>query len=631
MHSPPSPDASRLGAGWRVLQRHLRYARRDPRKLAWIVRRAWQIIVRGELGGVLQRHRVVENFYAGYEEWIKVRDAERAVQHAAVKTHLANRTARPSFSVLMPVYQPPLPFFEAAVRSVLNQNYADWQLCLVDDGSRDKSHLAALRAWISGDDRVQLVERDTNGGIAIATNDALVLARGDYCVFVDHDDLLAPDALLLIADAITSNPDALLLYGDEDYVDADGRRSRPILKPDWDPEWLRTTNYVLHPTVVRTDFLRRIGGVRSGIDGVQDWDLLLRIAEHASRRQIVHVPEILYHWRLHGGSTAAGVNEKSGIVAAQKKVLLETLDRRGESAAIESTTGGWRIKFELPSTPPVVSAVIPTRDRADLLEKCLQGLRERTSYSYWQAVIVDNGSVESQTLALLDSLRKDARFKVIRDDRPFNYAALCNAGVRTADGRIIVLLNNDIEPIAPDWLEELVRHAVRPCIGMVGATLYYPNDTIQHAGVVVGLNGVADRPYVGYPRGFRGVDARLGYVRTVTAMITACAAIRRETYDTVGGMDEALPIACNDIDICLRVADLGLSNIITPFAELYHHESASRGYHYQTAASVQETADEERFREKWGARATFDPMYNPNLTRNGLAFSLADGRAVSEH
>jgi GT2 family glycosyltransferase len=528
----------------------------------------------------------------------------------------------------MPLYDPPAVYLEAAIRSVRDQVYGDWQLCLVDDSSRERSHLSRLLAWAQEDPRIELHQRTANGGIAAATNDALALARGTYCVFVDQDDVLARDALLLLTDAILRHPDAALLYGDEDYLDANGARTRPVFKPDWDPEWLRATNYVMHPTVVRTDLLREIGGMRAGIDGVQDWDLLLRVSERIAPQQVVHVPEILYHWRVHGGSTAAGVNQKSGIIAAQRKVLLETLARRHEGADIEATTGGWRVKFALPDPMPLVTAVIPTRDRAELLDKCLRGLRERTAYPSWHAVIVDNGTIDADALALLGSLQHDPRFTVIRDDGTFNYAALCNRGVAAARDGIILLLNNDVEPIAPDWLDELVRHAARPTIGLVGATLYYPDDTLQHAGVVLGLNGVADRPYVGYPRGFRGVDARLGYVHRVSAMVTACAAVRRQCYLEVGGMDEGLPIACNDLDLCLRIGDLGLVNVITPFAELYHHESASRGYHYETPQSVQESADEERFRVKWRGRIERDPMYNPNLAHKGLAFSLADADAA---
>jgi GT2 family glycosyltransferase len=267
--------------------------------------------------------------------------------------------------------------------------------------------------------------------------------------------------------------------------------------------------------------------------------------------------------------------------------------------------------------------VICTRDRAGLLRRCLEGLRECNDYPRWEAIIVDNGTVDEDALALLRSLGSDSRFRIVRDERAFNYSALCNVGVKHSNGEVVVLLNNDVEPIAASWLTELVTQSQRPGIGLVGAMLYYPNDTIQHAGVVLGLNGIADRPYIGYPRGFRGIDSRLVAVHTVTAMITACASVRRSTYDAVGGMDERLPVEYNDVDLCLRVADLGLRNILTPFAELYHHESASRGYHYQTPATLQAKLDETYFCRKWGDRLSRDPTYNRNLTLRGTAFGLS--------
>jgi GT2 family glycosyltransferase len=280
--------------------------------------------------------------------------------------------------------------------------------------------------------------------------------------------------------------------------------------------------------------------------------------------------------------------------------------------------------YPLPVTAPLVSIVIPTRDHEELLRRCIAGLRERTDYPNWQAVIVDNGSTDQEALQFMRSLESDRRFKVLHDGRSFNYSALCNLGVHNADGEVVVLLNNDVEPIHSGWLTELVTHALRPEIGLVGAMLYYPNGTIQHAGVILGLNGIADRPYIGYPRGFRGVDGRLGVVHSVTAMITACAAVRREVYLRAGGMDEALPIACNDLDLCLSIRKLGYRNIVTPFAELWHAESASRGYHYDTAHGRQESQDETRFRNKYGDELEHDPSYNINLTLRGAAYALSN-------
>jgi glycosyltransferase involved in cell wall biosynthesis len=589
----------------------------------WIARRTLQIIFKGELWGVLQRHRVVEDFYRAYPAWVKVADRAAEARVGRLKAQAQQWPARPRFSVLVPVHSPHFGFLERALQSVFSQDYPDWELCIVDDASPDVTHIAWLESVAAGDARVHLTRRQANGGIAVTTNDALALATGDFCLFLDQDDLLAKSALFDLAERAVARPAAVMLYADEDHVDEAGIRARPMFKPDWDPEWLRTRNYVLHPVAVRTSFLRQIGGLRTGLDGAQDWDLLLRIAETAEPSTIEHVAHVLYHWRVHSGSTAAGIYEKPGVAAAQERCLRESIERRGETAAVQAASGGWRIAYALTEEPPpLASLVIPTRDRVDMLRRCVEGLRTRTHYSRWEAIIVDNGSTEPDALHFLASLAGDGRFKVIRDEREFNYSTLCNEGVAASSGEIVVLLNNDVNPINPDWLGELVTHARRREIGLVGAMLYYPNNTIQHAGVVLGLNGVADRPYIGYARGFRGVDSRLLAVHTVSTMITACSAVRRCVYQAAGGMDEELLIACNDLDLCLRVAELGHRNILTPHAELYHHESATRGYHYSTAMSAQAAMDERRFREKWSSKLTGDHTYNPNLTLEGLAFSL---------
>jgi GT2 family glycosyltransferase len=617
-----------LGAGWRVLRRHLRNAGGNPRKILWIAKRAFQIARAGQLRGVLRRHSVVEDLYGDYAAWAMADDAAARERSARLLQECGKWNPGPRFSVLVPMYEPPLAFLTEAIQSVLGQNYPNWELCLVDDASPDRDHLQSLESLSESDPRVRLHRRPENGGIAAATNDGLALAAGDFCLFLDQDDVLAPWALLEFAARVAERPDVTLLYADEDHIDAEGSRSRPFFKPDWDPEWLRTTNCVMHPVAVRTDVLRSLGGVRTGIDGVQDWDLLLRVSGAVAPGRIEHVPRVLYHWRTHPGSTAAGVYEKAGIVRAQEQALRDSIARRGDRAEVERGVGGWRIRYALPDDRPLVSFVIPTRDRVDLLRMCAEGLSERTSYRPWEAVIVDNGSSDVEALAYLGSLSEDSRFCIVRDPREFNYAALCNRGVSEAKGDIVVLLNNDVDPINPDWLSELVSLCLRPGIGMVGAVLYYPNDTIQHAGVILGLNGVADRPYIGYPRGFRGVDNRLAAVHTVTAMITACAALRRNLYLEVGGMDESLPVDCNDLDLCLRVSEQGFRNILTPHAELYHHESASRGYHYLLGSASRLSDDEVRFGEKWRGRVGADPTYSPNFALQGAAYSLGSPGAA---
>lgn len=612
-----------VSAGWRVLRRHLRYASTDPRKLLWIARRAWQIWNDGQLRGVLQRHRLIRDFYVDYPAWAEAADADAERRMDGYEREMAQWPALPRFSVLLPVYRPEPSLLQQSIRSVLEQRYPHWELCIVDDASPDAEQLAWIEALAARESRVRFSRRSSNGGIAAATNDALAAATGDHCVFLDQDDVLARSVLFEFAARLNLRPDADVIYGDEDRIDTEGERSAPSFKPDWDPEWLRSTNYVLHPVAIRTTLLRAMGGLHAGLDGVQDWDLLLRVAETAKADAIEHVPRVLYHWREHPGSTAGAIYEKPGIVAAQERALRDSLARRGESATIEMTPGGWRIVHALPAQPPLASVVIPTRDRVELLRRCIDGLRQRTDYPNWEAVIVDNGSTDGAALDFLHTLEGDRRFKLVRDARAFNYAALCNRGVAAATGDIVVLLNNDVEPIGAGWLEELVTQALRPGIGLAGAMLYYPNRTIQHAGVVLGLNGVADRPYIGYPIGFRGVDGRLGAVHCVTAMVTACAAVRRETFLRVGGMDEAFPVACNDLDLCLRIRKLGYRNVVTPFAELVHDESASRGYHYDTPHARQEALDEQRFLEKYAANLECDPCYNVNLTLRGAAYALA--------
>ncbi|MCC7040525.1 MAG: glycosyltransferase [Burkholderiales bacterium] len=606
-------------AGLRVLRRHLRYAGANPRKLLWIARRGVALAREGALTGVLERHRVEAAQYADYTAWCARYAADGEVEDAAAR--LAALPASPRVSILLPVYDPPVRFLAAAIASVRAQAYPAWELCIVDDASTHPAVAALLDAQ-AGDARVRVQRRAVNGGIAAATNDALALATGAFCAFLDHDDTLAPEALLAMVEAIAAHPAAELLFSDEDRQDEDGVRSQPFFKPAWDGEWLRTTNCVLHFMVVRTDLLRALGGLRPGIDGAQDWDLVLRAEERAGRARIVHVPRVLYHWRMIAGSTAAAAYEKPALVAAQRRVLEDTLARRGETAAIGHGTGGWRLRYALPTPAPKVSIVIPTRDRVELLRACVESILAHTAYPDVEIVIVDNDTREPAARAYLAALASTGRARVVAFAHPFNYSALCNVGVHAALGAVIALVNNDIEVRDGDWLRELVSLATRPGIGLAGATLYYPDGTLQHAGVVLGLNGVADRPWIGTPHGYAGPYGRARAVREVSAMITAGAVVLRERYLAVGGMDESLAVSCNDLDLCLRLADHGLRHVISPHAVLVHHESASRGYADDPANAALARDEEARFAARWPGAAT-DPLYNPNLTSTGRAYDLA--------
>ncbi|MCC6193140.1 MAG: glycosyltransferase [Burkholderiales bacterium] len=609
-----------IRAGWRVLRRHLRYAGGNPRKLLWVVRRGLALARDGALGGTLERHLVEEGQYADYAAWCARHEPAADTDFSARIEALPDR---PLFSILLPVWNPPVGYLREAIASVRAQCYGNWELCVVDDASRAAGVAECLAREAAAEPRIRLAHRPLNGGIARATNDALAMAHGEYCGFLDHDDRLAPDALLCMAEALAANPEAGLLYSDEDKLDADGKRGRPFFKPDWDGEWIRTTNYVLHFTVVRTRLLRDLGGLALGIDGAQDWDLVLRAAETVGRGRIVHVPRVLYHWRELPGSTAAAPFEKPAVADAQRRVIAQTLQRRAEAGEPLLQRAGWRIRYAPPHPPPLVSLVIPTRDHAALLRTCIESIASHTDYPAIEIVLVDNDSREPEARAYLAELERGAAARVVRYPHAFNYAAQCNLGVREARGTMIGLVNNDIEAVAAGWLTELVSLAARPRAGLAGATLYYPDGTLQHAGVVLGLNGAGDRPWLGTRRGFSGPYGRARAVREVSALITACAVVARDRYLQVGGMNEALAVSCNDLDLCMRLSRAGYHHVISPHAELVHHESASRGYADDPANARLNRDEEARFAAQWGPALEFDPLYNPNLSLRGTAYSLA--------
>jgi GT2 family glycosyltransferase len=620
--TPARPSvASLIAAGWRVLRRHLGQVGRDPRRLAWLLGRSWRILRSGELAGVLARHRREVDLDGDYLAWIAACEPGPN-ELDRWQRQQASWRRRPRISIVMPVYDPEPALLRCAIDSILAQTYTEWELLLVDDGSRRDGTAELLEDIARHDPRIILRRLAVNGGIVKASNAGIDAATGSYVAFVDQDDTLAAFALDRIAATTVARPAVQFLYSDEDRIDTAGRRSRPLFKPGWNPELLRATNCVLHLAVVETTLLRRLGGFRVGTDGAQDWDLAMRIAETVPREGIAHVPQVLYHWRVHPGSTAAGPYAKPGQADRVREIAVAGLARRGEQAVVEQATGGLHYRFALPLPRPRVSIVIPTRDRIDLVERCVASIERAQRYPECELVIVDNGSRDAAALRWLARFRAERRGVVVRDDRPFNYAALCNMGVRAAGGELIVLLNNDVEVVSADWLEELAGLACRPGVGLVGAMLYYPDDTIQHAGVILGLNGVADRPHVGERRGYRGIDGNAGYVQEIGAVITACAAILRSRYDEAGGMEERLPVSCNDVDLCLRLRARGYAILWTPFAELYHRESVSRGYANTAAAAAREAEEQRWLADRW-PNALVDPYYNPNFARSGRAYSLA--------
>lgn len=554
-----------------------------------------------------------------YAAWVRCYDSPGQADLERMRERAAALADGPVFSVLVPVYNTPEHWLRRCIESVREQAYPRWELCIADDASPDPQVARVLAGYAALDPRIRVVRREQNGHISRASNTALEMATGDYVALLDHDDELRPHALLEMAEAIVADPGLELLYSDEDKLDAHGRRFDPYFKPDWDPDLLRSQNYVCHLTVIRTARVRAAGGFRAGFEGSQDHDLFLRCSEGLDPSRIRHIPRVLYHWRAIEGSTALTREAKDYAGAAGARAVDEHLARCHPGArASELSHGHYRVHWPLPDPAPRVSLLVPTRDRADLLRTCVESLLTRTDYPDYEVVVIDNGSREPDALACLEALAGRERVRVLRFDAPFNYSAINNWAAARCDGAILGLVNNDIEVITPGWLREMVSHAVRPEIGAVGAMLYYPDDRIQHAGVILGIHGVAAHVYGGMPRGYPGHGGRARVAQRLSAVTAACLVVRREVFDRVGGLDESLQVAFNDIDFCLRVREAGYRNLWTPFAELYHHESASRGAEDSDEKRARFAGEVETMLRRWGPLLRADPAWNPNLSLDGL-------------
>jgi GT2 family glycosyltransferase len=523
----------------------------------------------------------------------------------------------PRISVLLPVYNTPQSWLRRAIDSVRGQSYPGWELCIADDASTDPEVRRLVSAYAAADERIRVVYRDENGHIAAASNSALELATGEFVALLDHDDELAPDALAWFVAEVQRHPDAAILYSDEDRLDEWGRPFDPHFKPDWNPDLFFSQNYLCHLTMLRTALVRQVGGFRLETAGAQDYDLFLRCIRRCGAEQIRHIPRVLYHWRAGAGSTSRDLAAKNFASPAGLKALRDyfvTIDPR---ISVQPGSGAttYRVVYPLPERPPRVSLVIPTRDGATVLRRCLDSLRALTEYSDYEVIIVNNGSIEPATFALFAELREDPRIRVIDFPGAFNYAAINNLASELATGEVLGLLNNDLEIIAPQWLTAMVRHAMRPDVGAVGAKLYYPNGRIQHGGVVLGLLGIANHAHQFLPRGHGGYFGRLQVVQNVAAVTGACLVVRRELYREVGGLDATnLPVAYNDIDFCLRLRAAGYRTVWTPEAELLHYESVSRGRDSTGANRTRLDRESAFMRQRWGALLEHDPYYNPNLS-----------------
>ena len=567
------------------------------------------------------------NQAVAYADWIEtVEKPSRPSKHHISKS-IAQLKVQPLISVVIPVYNTPDVYLRECIESVLNQSYPYFELCIADDKSTKGHVQQTLKEYEQKDARIRVVYRDVNGHISLASNSALEVASGDYIALLDHDDLLSENALYYMALAINGNPQARVLYSDEDKIDEFGKRYELHFKCDWNPDLFLSQNYVSHLGVFKRDLLNTIGGFRVGVEGSQDQDLLLRCLPHIKADEIVHIPHVLYHWRALEGSTALEAGEKSYTTTAGIKALRNYFDSQGlVSVKVEanSVPNTYRIKWPVPQPEPLVSLLIPTRDRKDLVEVAVRSILNKTTYSNYEILILDNGSVEIETLAFFNTVQKeDVRVRVLRYDYPFNYSAINNFGVKHAKGNLIGLINNDVEVINPDWLSEMVSHAVRTEIGCVGAKLYYSDDTIQHGGVLLGIGGVAGHSHKNSPKDFPGYFSRLICTQNYSAVTAACLIVQRAIYEKVGGLDENnLKIAFNDVDFCIKVREAGYRNLWTPYAELYHHESVSRGAEDTPEKLARFRSEAEFMMNKWGDQLLTDPFYSPHLTKDREDFSI---------
>lgn len=530
------------------------------------------------------------------------------------------------FSVLMPTYNTEPAWLQDAVNSLLDQSYTNWELCIADDCSDSKATISMLNELAKHDSRIRVSFREKNGNISAASNTSLSMAKGQFVVLMDHDDILAPDALIEVAKVILDHPDVKFIYSDEDKLDDQGNRYDPYFKPDWNPDLFYAQNYLNHLTVLDTDHLRNSGGWRLGYEGAQDHDLYLRFTKGLASNQLYHIPRVLYHWRAVSGSTAKTLSEKSYAVQRGLKAVQDFFadeEPKVEVSMLESAPH-FRVKYPIPTVQPLVSLIIPTKDMGDLVRGCVTSIFTHTDYKNFEIIIVNNNSEKEETFALFSELTaKYENLRVIDYNHPFNFSAINNYAVTQAKGEIVGLINNDIVIISDGWLSEMVSHALRPEIGCVGAKLYFDDDTIQHAGVVLGIGGVAGHSHKYFQRKSPGYFNRLLIPHSVSAVTAACLLVRKSIYVEVGGLNEDdLTVAFNDVDFCLKVMTAGYRNFWTPFAEAYHLESKSRGAEDTSEKQKRFKQEVDYMVKSWANLLENDPYYSSMLSNQHEDYSI---------
>lgn len=557
--------------------------------------------------------------YQIWREKYEVKDAELEVQRTTKFEY------EPKLSIVIPLYDTKSRYLKELIESIQNQTYSNWELCLADGTGVDTPLKSIVNSYIEKDARIKYEILTDNKGISENTNAAIRMATGDYIVLADHDDIVPANALFECVKAINEDSSIDVIYSDEDKIDMDGKKYfEPHFKSDFNIDLLCSMNYICHLFVVKKEIIDKVGMLRSEFDGAQDHDFILRCCEVAEK--IKHIPKILYHWRCHIDSTAANPESKRYAFEAGRKAVEEHYKRVGIPATVEHAEfyGMFHTKYHWEENP-LISIIIPNKDHIDDLKKIMDSIDEKSTYRNYEFVVVENNSTEEETFAYYKEIEQRDNVQVLYYDGDFNFSRINNFGVEKAKGEYLLLLNNDTEIISPECLEEMLHICMRDEVGIVGAKLCYDDDTIQHAGVVLGFGGIAGHTFIGSSRYDVGYASRIACVQDYTAVTAACMMTKRSVYEQVGGLTESFKVAFNDIDYCMKVRDVGKLVVYTPYAELYHYESKSRGMEDTPEKVERFNSEVARFIDRWNKELQVgDPYYNSNLTLDKADFSLKE-------
>ncbi|VWD25246.1 glycosyltransferase family 2 protein [Burkholderia lata] len=568
-----------------------------------------------------------------YESYVAKFDTLCQSDVASIKKHIDSFAKKPLVSVLMPMYGESVDYLKSAVRSVLEQIYENWELCISVDRMRDSEVVLYLKSVSERDGRVKIVFHDADGYASVAANAALEMATGEFIAVLGPNDVLSRHALYFVVLRENEIGELNIIYSDKDEIDRNGSRGEGCFKSSWNPDLFFSHDMISHLAAYRTSLVRKVGGFRVEFEGAQDYDLALRCVKASMASRICHIPRVLYHSRQVSESGCVDRDPGNGDRHAGLRALSDYFkDQPGVSVSRGHLAGTYRVQYPVSAPAPRVSVIVPTRDGGPLLKKCLHSLLHGTSYENLEVIVVDNQSEGQETVDYLQSLSLQSGVTVLKYDFPFNYSSINNFAVKHASGDVLCFLNDDVEANEPDWLREMVSHALRMEIGAVGAKLLYADGFIQHAGVVMGIGGFASHAHKLYPSTHPGYAGRAMLTQNFSAVTGACLVMRREVFQAVGGFDEEnLPVAFNDVDLCLRIREAGYRILWTPYAVLYHYESYSRGDDQMSAEKRARFNGEKNFMlSRWCTDRLNDPYYNENLTLDREDFTIADFPRISD-